>query len=370
MRDYQTKSNQGGLPDSITSEKFGAGEANSVLTENKTAVSSSGQSLAPADGTSEETDQLAKAMAIYGAGGASHCIDTGSANAYVLNPVSPKETIPDYFDGMTLSFTVGNNNTGASTVNYANLGVKNITQNGGNALTGGELSQYASIRYSLSDDRFEVVSNYEQLRVFTSSGTYTPSSGVKSVMIISVGGGGGGGGADGQGAATAAAGGGGGGGGSSVSHIVNPDSSYGIVIGSGGGGGSGSGGGAGGSGGSTTVTSTSLNMVASGGGAGQGMTGTTGGNANAGESGVGSGGDLNFNGNDGFRGIVMSSAVVQVGGSGGSIFGGGKRAPNNGTGIAGGFPGGGGSSGAALNVTANNNGGAGADGVVIVKEFF
>ena len=42
MRDYQTKANQGALPDSITAEKLGAGEANSTLTESKTAVSSSG----------------------------------------------------------------------------------------------------------------------------------------------------------------------------------------------------------------------------------------------------------------------------------------------------------------------------------------
>ena len=48
MRDYQTKSNVGGVPDSITITKLGAGEANSVLTENENAVKRAGLTLAPA----------------------------------------------------------------------------------------------------------------------------------------------------------------------------------------------------------------------------------------------------------------------------------------------------------------------------------
>jgi hypothetical protein len=159
MRDYQTKANQGGLPDSITAEKFGAGEANSVLTENKTAVSSSGQMLAIADGTSESTDQLAKALAIYGAGGAEYCLDTGAVNAYVLNPVSPKKAIPAYFDGMTLSFKPGTDNTGAATVNYNSIGVKSITDIDGIALIGGEIAKSVTIRFNSSADRFEIVSS-------------------------------------------------------------------------------------------------------------------------------------------------------------------------------------------------------------------
>jgi len=157
MRDYQTKANQSGLPDSITAEKFGAGEANSTLTESKTAVSSSGQTLAPADGTGEITDQLARALAIYGGGGAEYMVDTGAANAYVLNPVFPKKAASAYFDGMTVSFKPGNLNTGASTVNVASIGVKSVTDIGGNALIGGEISSFVTLRYNLASDRFESI---------------------------------------------------------------------------------------------------------------------------------------------------------------------------------------------------------------------
>lgn len=163
MRDYQTKSNQGGLPDSITSEKWGAGEANSILTENKTAVSSSGQTLAPSSGAGEVTDQLSKALAIYGAGGAEYCLDTGVANAYVLSPVAPRKSIPAYFDGMILSFKPGNANTGASTVNYASIGVKSITDINGNDLSANQINNYVTIRYNLASDRFETVGVYNHI---------------------------------------------------------------------------------------------------------------------------------------------------------------------------------------------------------------
>ena len=156
MRDYQTKANQDALPDSITAEKLGAGEANSILTESKTAVSSSGQALAPADGTAEVTDQLAKALAIYGGGGAEYHLDTGAVNAYVLNPVSPKKSAPAYFDGMTVSFKPGNDNNGASTINVASLGVKSITDIDGNALAGGKLGKFATLIFNVSGDRFEL----------------------------------------------------------------------------------------------------------------------------------------------------------------------------------------------------------------------
>lgn len=158
MRDFQTKQNAGGLPDSITTGKYGAGEFNSLAVELETSVSSSGQTLAPADGTGEVTDQLSKALAIYGAGGAEYCIDTGVANAYVISPVSPKKAAPAYFDGMTLSFKPGNGNTAAATVNYAALGVKAITTSGGLALSGGEIIGRVTIRYSLSAGKFEIIS--------------------------------------------------------------------------------------------------------------------------------------------------------------------------------------------------------------------
>jgi len=157
MRNYQTKSNQGALPDSITSTRFGAGEFNSVAVELEGAVTTSGQTLAPADGTGEVTDQLAMALAIYGAGGATYHIDTGAVNAYVLTPVSPKESPNAYFNGFSVVFEPGTVNTTASTVNVGGLGVKSITLQNGTALTGGELSGTCCLKYNSGDNRFELI---------------------------------------------------------------------------------------------------------------------------------------------------------------------------------------------------------------------
>lgn len=156
-RNYQTKSNVGGLPDSITATRFGGGEFNSIAVELENAVESSDQTLAPADGTGEVDNQLAMALAIYGAGGAFYHADTGAVNAYVLTPISPKESPPAYFDGFTVIFEAGTVNTTASTVNVNSLGVKSITYSNGNALTGGELSGSCGIKYNSSDDRFELL---------------------------------------------------------------------------------------------------------------------------------------------------------------------------------------------------------------------
>lgn len=157
MRNYQSKSNIGGLPDSITVTKFGGGEFNSIATELENAVLSSNQTLAPADGTGEVSTQLAMAIAVHGAGGAAYHADTGAVNAYVLNPISPMESPPTYFDGFLVIFEPGTDNTGASTVNVASIGIKNITLTNGNALTGGEISGTCFIKYNLSDDRFELL---------------------------------------------------------------------------------------------------------------------------------------------------------------------------------------------------------------------
>lgn len=173
MRDYQTKQNAGGVADSINNERFGAGEFNSIAVELENAVSSSDQTLAPSDGTGEVSTQLAKAMSIYGAGGALYHIDTGAADAYVLNPVSPKESPPAYFDGFTVLFSPDNSNTGPATINVASIGLKDLVDNLGNALIGGEIiaDKYVIARYNSSTDDFEIIfSNSESELPLPASG--------------------------------------------------------------------------------------------------------------------------------------------------------------------------------------------------------
>lgn len=159
MRDFQTKANAGGAPDTISPTRFGAGEFNSIAVELENAVSTSGQTLAPSDGTGEISNQLARALSIYGAGGAMYYADSGAVNAYVLSTISPKIAPSAYFDGFTVMFEPGTVNTGPSTVNVASLGVKTITLQDGSALTGGEIAGTCTIKYSLSNDRFEILFN-------------------------------------------------------------------------------------------------------------------------------------------------------------------------------------------------------------------
>lgn len=166
MRDFQTKINLGGVPDSNTSTKMGGGESTSLRTENKNAVSRSSQTLAPQDGTGEKTDQLAKALLINGVAGQS-MVDGGSAGAYQLTPVTGSAglVIPDLYahlSGAIFEFEASNVNIGASTLDVGQtagtlLGAKDLTLAGGVALSGGEMVGRIRVLFDLANDRFELL---------------------------------------------------------------------------------------------------------------------------------------------------------------------------------------------------------------------
>lgn len=373
MRDFQTKANVGAVADSISATRFGAGEFNALATELENAVDSSDQTLAPADGTGEVDNQLAMAMAIYGAGGAAFHLDTGAVNAYVLNPVSPKESPPAYFNGFTVTFVPGTANSGASTVNVASIGVKSITMEDGTAVPAGFIDGATTIKYSSSNDRFELSGNAigtMSVTIIAASGAYTPPPNVRALEFIAVGGGGGGGGVDGQGGGTAGASVAGGGGGTSIDYTSIIESSYTIVIGSGGSGGA-AGNNPGSNGGTTTVSSTNINLTANGGNGGGGSLGGAGYGLNGGAAGgVASGGALNFYGSYSTYISLNGGLAYTLSHPGSSIFGGGYRTE---VGVAGNTAHNYGEGGrGVLNYTSTTDyaGGTGADGVVIVKEYF
>jgi len=93
---------------------------NSARSEVNNIITNSGQSI-----TTSNLNQLGIAAAVYAAG-ADFYTDSGVADAYVLSAIGSKQTPNAYFTGMRVRFIVGNTNTGASTVNVATLGVKNI----------------------------------------------------------------------------------------------------------------------------------------------------------------------------------------------------------------------------------------------------
>lgn len=199
---------------------------------------------------------------------------------------------------------------------------------------------------------------------FTSSTTYTPTTGTNSVIVEIQGGGGAGGGAPATGVGQFSAGLAGGGGGYIKHRMTTGFSGATVTVGSGGVGASGA---AGGNGGSSTFAG----VTANGGTGGGVIAAGTVGNAGATAGGTASGGSLiNVSGNPG--GFTTFSQPNNIGipsNGGASMLGAGGGGTFSSTGgAATGFGGGGGGS---LNTAsqAAMTGGAGAAGVVIVWEY-
>lgn len=213
--------------------------------------------------------------------------------------------------------------------------------------------------------------NQVVVQVFTSDGTYTPTSGMKYCTIEVVGGGGGGGGAATQGAATCAGAGGGGAGGYARKTVAAATigASKSVSVGAAGTAGS-AGNNAGGTGGTTSVGST---IVQATGGVGGGGAPASSGTVLGGAGGVGGSGDFNANGAPGGAGsgvFVAGVVAYTMGGIGGSsLYGGGGVSPTNAAGNAATNYGSGGSGAALANSASQQAGGAGTAGIVIITEF-
>jgi hypothetical protein len=207
------------------------------------------------------------------------------------------------------------------------------------------------------------------VQVFTGSGTYTPTTGMKYCVMEAVGGGGGGG-----GTATSAgsAAGGGGGGGSyakKVSTAATVGASQTVTIGAAGTAGT-AGNNAGGNGGDTSVGSICVGKGGTGGGGNAGAAAQSLGGA----GGVAGTGDLTVVGGRGKNGggAGITTVLVPSGEGGSSLFGQGAvaaqvsssgNAPDSGT------YGGGGSGGSCYNGGGAVAGGAGAPGLVVITEY-
>ncbi len=128
-----------------------ASEFNSIVSEIKVCIESLGLTL-----NINILDQLRKAVSGYCRG--LECKDTGSINTYVLSRANTNLIdFNNVYDGMVISFKTTNVNTGVSTVNFNNTGVKNIVINN-SALTGGEIqaNTYNFLTYNLANDNFEL----------------------------------------------------------------------------------------------------------------------------------------------------------------------------------------------------------------------
>lgn len=353
------------LNDKITGGTLSAAEWNQVPSEIQNVIEGLGITLSSGD-----VNQLGKAIAGYVANG-NFYTDSGAANAYVLTSVGSKQSLTAYTDGACFEFIAGNPNTGASTVNVASQGVKNIKLADGTDPAAGQIDGRVTLRFDAGNNRCELITTGSvSVTVKTSGTTYTPPPGVRALKFIATGAGGGGGGVDGQGAGTTALSTGGGGGGTTIKFTRSIESSYTIAIGAGGTGGA-AGNNNGTAGGNTTVTSTSVNLTAGGGGLGTGMLGvSTTANTIGGTGGTASGGDLNISGGESDNSAIVLGDPGNVSHAGGTIWSPGVRGRVGALGLAGFNYGTGGGAAGTTDVATDYAGGDGADGVIVIEEYF
>lgn len=294
----------------------------------------------------------------------------GTANA-ITATYAPAN--PILYDGLLLSFRASGVNTITNpTFSPDGLTARTITKNGGAALVTGNIPGNLAeciVRYNLANTRWELLNPASggfvvTKQTFTSSGTYTPSTGMIYCIVEVLGAGAGGGGGGGSGSTP-----GGGGGGSyarAVLSAITVGASQTITIGAAGAGGTGAG--TGGNGGTTTFGA----IISCPGGSGGLGTSSISIQIIAGGAGgtIPSGGDINIPGQNGGYGINITgnASTTNTSGAGAnSIYGVGGAskygaASNGNAGV--GF--GSGGSGAGNN---GNNGGAGTAGLIIITEF-
>ncbi|HFT9478256.1 TPA: phage tail protein [Escherichia coli] len=219
-------------------------------------------------------------------------------------------------------------------------------------------STQAVIQYLGLSDASGYVGRWLNTRVFTSSGTYTPTPGTKRIRVTITGGGGGGGGCKAISNNETFFGAGGGAGGTIISIMTPTQNSYPVTIGAGGAGGVSAKNGT--SGGNSVFAS----LIAPG-GAGGGKVGVT--NTNGGNGGVPSTGDIRITGGNGGDG---QSGNISVSGEGGTSYWGGGGRAGAGGGVSGKAygSGGGGAYDAGYSGT-SMTGGKGAAGICIIEEF-
>jgi hypothetical protein len=151
MRNIETKQDNIG-------DELSAPEWNSDQDEFENVVTETYQTLDPGAGPDTDLNMLGKAIALYAAAG-NFYQDSGAANAYVLSRTTTLQNIPSYRSGVTVTFKASAVNTGASTINVASLGVKNLTQYDGTPLDAGHIAtnDITTAIYNATNDRFEIV---------------------------------------------------------------------------------------------------------------------------------------------------------------------------------------------------------------------
>lgn len=283
-----------------------------------------------------------------------------------------------YTAGMSVIIKPANTISGAATINLNSLGAKNIKKDDGSgtlvSVASGDIKANIPVGLIYDGTQFVLQSGGGgtdgNVQVFTSSGTYTPTAGMRYCMVEVIGGGGGGGGAAGSSNSSAGAGGGSGAYSRSILSAADVGASQSVTIGAAGSAGSTSGGN-GGAGGASSLGS----LVTANGGSGGGGDASGGGSGGTGGAGGTAGtGQLARAGCDGGDAVPQGTNGINSGVGASSVYGstqGPGWAPGNTvdaavTGQTAQTNSGSGGSGGA---GASAAGGAGGSGIVIVTEF-
>lgn len=282
---------------------------------------------------------------------------TGVAGSDTITGTAPF-TVAAYATGQSFRFVAAGSNTGAVTINVSSLGAKAITKEGTNPLSPGDISLGQVVEITYDGTRFQMIGARSSatvvvaMQAFTTSGTYTPTSGTSYIVVHMVGGGAGG--------AQLAAGSAGGAGGSAGEYATGVFSAASIgasqVVTIGAGGAANSAGG-----------NTSLGALLIANGASASTT------QSPGAGGTGGGGSgLHIPGGQAQTGSAAFSGPVLIGGSGGaSFFGsGGRGGVGNIDAGANGLVYGSGGGGNGLTAGNWGSAGSGAGGAIVIYEYF
>jgi len=299
-----------------------------------------------------------------------YAADAGSTDSYAIT-LTPAPSA--YSTGQVFIFKANTANTGACTLNVNSLGAVSIKKEVTLDPATGDILANQVITVVYDGTNFQLISRPSGtptpvVNVYTSTNTWSKSTGLKYVVVELVGGGGGGGGVH---PSTDHGSGGGGGGGYSRKKIdaASLGATETVTIGAAGSGGSGDNDGTAGG-----TTSFGSHLSATGGGLG--TKGASGGvNGTGGAAGSGTGGDVNIGGQAGEGATTLSTALYKAGsggdsllgsgGLGGFVFGGGSSGSVAGTGY-----GAGGSGNAQDSGSSSLNGAAGSPGICIVTEYY
>lgn len=314
-----------------------------------------------------------------------YAADSVGTDSYAIT-LSPAPAA--YTTGMIINFKAGTANTGACSLNVNSLGAVTIKkQNDQDTATGDiEAGQIVTVAYDGTN--FQMQSQLAQANASTgrltsfqvlttgTAATYTKPAGITSILVECVGCGGAGG-SVAVTTITLAAAGGGGGGGYCRKWIASAASTYTYSVGNGGSPGA-AGNNPGSNGNASTFTDGASINLSAGGGTGGGGTGGVSAiswPSVGGAGGTSSGGDINFSGEAGMPGTVLTASGALGGQGGVSAYGGGgqarlQQASAANDGISATTNSGGGGGGAAGNaVNDNKSGGSGGTGLIVVWEF-